>query len=37
MNYIEIQASMQYIDWDRAAKSYAICDMSKEYKIILEV
>ena len=37
MSYIEIQAMMQGINWDKVAENYAISDMSKEYKIILEV
>ena len=39
MTYIEIQAMMPNVNWDRVAMNYAVldCIKHKEYNIILEV
>ena len=39
MTYIEIQAMMPNVDWDRVAIIYAVldCIKHKDYNIILEV
>ena len=39
MTYIEIQAMMPNVDWDRVAMNYAVldCIVNKDYNIILEV
>ena len=37
MNYIEIQAMMLGINWERVAKNVAINDMNDHFNVVLEV
>jgi hypothetical protein len=37
MNWIEIQAMMNDINWDRVAMNVAINDMNNHYNMVLEV
>jgi hypothetical protein len=37
MNWIEIQANMLGINWDRVAMNVAINDLNNHYDIVLEV